>query len=148
MGGPVGAVAGGLMGGASSVAKAAKKSGKDEVGKQVVNLMGTSASDETYNMISKIFQDPLSFKQRIGLAAVSGGLGVLGDMIKENQGQKSAIRLKQTPANSPASVAAASIRPIGAGEPVASPYQSRINNLIAQAGSPQLKASRFGIGGF
>ena len=119
----------------------------------------------------------LSFGQGLGLSALSGLFSALGGILAAQEIGRQAIKLKQTPANSPQSIAAAARgrqfappTPFAPGQSPTAPYaspsqpmfgspdarrqqmagqvQQKLENLLTQVGSPQLKASRFGVGGF
>jgi len=150
-GGPVGAA----LGGVSSLGKAAKGGGKGGGPDPIINAISGGASTVLNPVTQQILADPLSFQKRLGLSVLSGGLGAIGDILKENAVGGQARRLKQTPANTNESAWAAGSR--GQIAPMSTPnpntqrlqaLQARTDNLIAQSGSPQLKASRFGVGGF
>lgn len=155
---------------AVAIPAAAGKAGKTAAtaATTATGFLADSASKTMTPGLEKIFQDPLSFKQRLGLAAVSGGLGAIGDILKEQTAGAQAIKMKQTPANSRASTNAAAIAPIPprasvqsgqsfqpiqsqpmeAGQQKLIEMQDRVKGLMAGNASPQLKLSRLGAGGF
>ena len=120
----------------------------------------------------------LSFGQGLGLSALSGLFSAIGGVLAAQEAGRQAIKLKQTPVNSPRSIAATarqrgfapptsytpgqpsqpsssalSTQPM-LGSPdaprsaMAQQLQQKMQGLLGQVGSPQLKASRFGVGGF
>ena len=155
----VGAIAGGaatanplaVAGGIASLPKALKGGGGGP--DPIINAISSGASSVINPVTQQILADPLSFQKRLGLSVVTGGLGAIGDILKENSISSNARKLKQTPANSNASATAASRGP-GMSFQAPDPntqrlqaLQARTHALIARDGSPQLKAGSLGGGG-
>lgn len=119
----------------------------------------------------------LSFGQGLGISALSGLFSALGGILAAQEMGRQAIKLKQTPANAPSTVQAAARgrrqlalapptqyapQPAPTAQPsspmlgspnygrqaMAKQLEQKMSGLLTQVGSPQLKASRFGVGGF
>lgn len=113
----------------------------------------------------------LSFGQGLGLSALSGLFSALGGILAAHEQGSQLKKLKQTPANSDQSIAEASRQkslapptkyapasplspqpmlgsPNAPQSSMAAQLQTKMQGLLSQVGSPQLKASRFGVGGF
>lgn len=139
---------------AAPAGKAAK--GATTAAGALAGSMGDAANSVIAPAFSTIMSDPLSFTQKLGLSVVSGGLGAVGDIMKEHAAGSQARKFKQTPANAQSSVNAASQAPglsalnspQTAGQSQLQGLQQNVQQMISQAGSQQLKASRFGAGAF